>query len=808
MSNTTSQPEQSQIQEQSTTIINDQRIVEEESARIFSSTPAVAAATSLISEQQYTLNQTFSKPIMLGQFDWDTTQVQHQLLATYDISQILKTNPSQPLSLQRIFKTLQYGVDVEIMSQGTIYHQGTLIAFFNPMDTCKVPVNSFAVSGFPNIVIDAAIGTPGKIHIPFAHIFPYLRTGDGIIGSPNTIGTLSLLVLNPLEIGTGASPTVPITVYATPTDPQLQMAIFDHDPSAAFTVITNHPQSQIIDRLEKGSKGVTKLLEDGKNIMSDIFCDNPEIYSYSGIIPQSNASFNHTTSSAYCEVLDPVPSYGYFPEKAVTNGDQGEEHSITLITKIPMIIATIDWSTTDTPETDLVNTFVTPMNASQIVSSNSTALIKSFQPSFLSNMGAMHAFWDGDIHYTFYFVKTKFVTGRIIIAYVPLEERVSPTYTLQQLQACPNMIIDVKDERVVYDFIVPYIGNTPRKYTTPVSVPNFPGPPEILGGKFLTFNQDSTQLLTDTYSSMYHSGKLVVKVLNRLTAPPGVSNTVHFNVLVSAGENFSYHNATIPNVSFDTGFTPITNSAQAATVPDSSMSRSTHSIKTSNALQLGSGPRISSPGYKVPEHDSILTHLKRYYTDVHTFFDTTIAEQSFVYLTSPFSSTLTSAETSNFNLRDFIVGMYVFYTGSQKYMVNTTATKDVPIIGMVSHVYDSILQQGYIGAPYIGTILNNYPTQFLNLSVSPTHHYNTPYRSPYNQLLVPDILPSTPAPSSEYPYKSTTGNVIITFIASQGSFSGFQSTVDLYLNHAVGDDFTLNYLRSPRPLLAGLIYLI
>lgn len=666
---TTSQPEQPQITESSHTIISDQRIVTDEAARVFSSTPATASATAVVSEQPYTMDRTFSKPIMLGSFDWTTASVQHALLARYDVSDLLRTNPSQPYSLQRMFKILQYGVDIEIMSQGTIYHQGTLIAFFNPLDTCKVPINAYSVSGFPSILIDAAVGTPAKMHIPYAHIYPFLTTGTAG-GFPNTIGTINILVLNQLEIGTGASPRVPIAVYATPRDSKLHMAIYDHEPLVTPTPLielNNVPHSKILDRVEKGASGISKLLKDGEGILSDIFCDNPERLTNEGRITQNNAAFTHSDQPTYSEVLDTCPTYGYFPQEAVTNGNQGDEHSISKIIRIPMLTATINWTTAQVIGETLVNTFVLPINASIIDSPTTTTETSSFQPTFLSNMSTIHAFWEGDIEYTFYMVKTKFVTGRLLIAYVPLEERVSPTYTIEQLQACPNMVIDVKDEKLVYKFVVPYIGNTPRKFVTPVSVPNYPGPPEVFNGKFLQFNNDAAQILETTYPSIYHSGKLVVAVLNPLTAPPSVADTIHFNVYVNAGDNFTYHNATIPNTVFDRGFIPISNNPQSGEVPESSFSRSSAATATNvNKLQLGDGTRISSPGYTVPIHDSVLTHIKRYYIDVRTYIPTNLPEQIFVYQTTPFSATLTAAEDPTFNIRDFIVGQYVFYTGSQK----------------------------------------------------------------------------------------------------------------------------------------------
>uniref|UniRef100_A0AB38ZK74 Genome polyprotein n=1 Tax=Crocidura tanakae iflavirus 2 TaxID=3139553 RepID=A0AB38ZK74_9VIRU len=127
----------------------------------------------------------------------------------------------------------------------------------------------------------------------------------------------------------------------------------------------------------------------------------------------------------------------------------------------------------------------------------------------VSVISKFFSYWRGSMEYRFDFVSTQFHTGRLIIAFVPRNSRVR-NMSVDKLTHCDHVVFDLREQKQ-FVYIQNYINDKPWH---------------------------STDLNTDLATESHPPGHIYVVVMNELTCPTSVSNSIGINLYMRGGSDF------------------------------------------------------------------------------------------------------------------------------------------------------------------------------------------------------------------------------------------------------------------------------
>lgn len=215
--------------------------------------------------------------------------------------------------------------------------------------------------------------------------------------------------------------------------------------------------------------------------------------------------------------LDPKNELSIDPRVAGLPGE--DELVIANLVKKESYLTSFAWSTTDTTSTILFTSVVTP-NAFDTTGGTNPKL-------YLTPMawvGAMFQAWRGDIIFKFTFVASQYHKGRVRISYDPVG----------------NIIADPDSTSVVFTEVVDLSKDTEVE----IRVPYQQAIAWLLYGDVSFFNTPPYSLSASPghlYNPSYHNGTIMVRVLNKLSAPVTLS-TINCLVSVRGADNLEFAN--------------------------------------------------------------------------------------------------------------------------------------------------------------------------------------------------------------------------------------------------------------------------
>lgn len=188
------------------------------------------------------------------------------------------------------------------------------------------------------------------------------------------------------------------------------------------------------------------------------------------------------------------------------SGTATDELDFSFIASIPAYDQTINWSFSDTIGLRKMTKEVAPLeNVDTFTLAFGGVVANNYKP--IDFVSRYFTYWRGSIVYTFKFVKTDFHSGRIAICFAPFEDiSTAPrTLTLPLTAFTHRHIVDIRETNMV-TLTVPYVSSTPFRNT-------------------LAGVGNST-------------GLIEIYVIDPLTGPSTVSNTVQIIVEISAGPDY------------------------------------------------------------------------------------------------------------------------------------------------------------------------------------------------------------------------------------------------------------------------------
>lgn len=430
----------------------------------------------------------------------------------------------------------------------TPFQAGVIRMFWQPQ-VASTDVNfrgNYAnqVSMLPGVNLDLCEQTSAILRVPFVSSYNYypIDVSTGLVNSfYNTTdisecGTLGLFSYLPLSIAAGASnPT--INVFSWLEDVELLSASRN-----AFVTATPQGGSEDI----KVNTPLATMLGAASRVVSTYGGLVPMISSYAGptawMLRQAQKlasafgwakAFDVTTiqrvqqtNNTYqqnCDGYDVIYNAGLFSDNQVAvdagfAGSDIDEMAFDYIFSVPSLVSNGSLLTTDTIDTLKYAAEVCP-KAFWYNSFGGVAINRPYLPPAPANqvllttplfyMGCFASYWQGDIKFTIRFAKTKFHTGRYLLAFNPgwgafgtgvASVKAPDSYRYNEFK---GIVIDLREGNV-FEYIVPFV--------SPVS--------------YNLVNQGT--------------GIFTMTCLDPLVCPSTVSQSVPFAVEVSAMPGFQF----------------------------------------------------------------------------------------------------------------------------------------------------------------------------------------------------------------------------------------------------------------------------
>jgi hypothetical protein len=302
-------------------------------------------------------------------------------------------------------------------------------------------------------------------------------------------GRFFLYPVVPLTLGTGGSTTVGYTLWANYTDIELGIVgSLQSDP----TVIAQKKTANALKRdpiaEEQETKKVSTVLYTmgtiansfGKIPLLSAFAA-PLSYALSGagmiadvlgfskpnlIDPPVRAVRNNFPYMGTGDGVDGAEPLGLTRGNHVSMdpallGTNVDEMSIAYLASISNYMDLTTWSTSDGVGAQLFSIGVTPLSAKHDTVDSVGVNVRNYGP--LGWVGSYFNFWRGSLVFKITFIKTKFHSGRVVIAFQPADGILLPSptsVTLQNTEFMYRNIVDIREKDEVY-IEVPYVSMAP-----------------------------------------------------------------------------------------------------------------------------------------------------------------------------------------------------------------------------------------------------------------------------------------------------------------------------------------------------------
>ncbi len=400
----------------------------------------------------------------------------------------------------------------------------------------------------PHVEIDLCCDTEATLKVPFnsaMNFFPFtLFNNTGL-----QVGAWGSYHISPYDPLTSASGNLScsFTLYGWFEDVTLIGAAV---PQSLRNVFISKKTRKSDTEIEQDSAGVGPIssalikVRDASNILSNVpllssyasgvswFADigaaTAKVFGWSK--PINLESSNRMTQNylPYAANTDgPDMSFplslSYTNSVGTANGFSGtdvDEMDFSFLQTIPVFMSKSTWAVGSVSGTTLIDVFVSPSENIFTTVANSVTF-KHYSP--LSFIASHFQYWRGSIVYKLKFVKTEFHSGRLVVAFLPANFNVAgPNLTIDNSVFTHRHIIDIREANE-FTFAVPYIADSPYRFTTVSNI-------------------------------QAYIGAFKVFVLDPLVAPASVSQSITIIVEKAGGPDMEF---AVPQPSLDNYFTGV-----------------------------------------------------------------------------------------------------------------------------------------------------------------------------------------------------------------------------------------------------------
>lgn len=511
---------------------------------------------SSVDSSDATLEQFFSRPLKIAQYEWSTTET--DFFETFNPWTAYWENPRV---INRIsnYNLLRAKMHVKIIINGNGFHYGRLIASYLPLHT----VDDFTLNrGFftqdivqasqrPHIYLDPTTSQGGSMSLPF---FWYRNALNIPREDWRNMGEITLSTLAPLKHANGAADRVTISVFAWAEEVNMSMPT-SSEPGALSPQCAEEPlDCQAADEYAKDgvisapastvarvagmltSAPVIGPFAKATEMAASTTAGVARIFGYSrpavlaDIMPykptvMGNLANTNAADSVMKLSLDAKQELTVDPR--VTGLSGVDELSIKSIACRESYLTQFPWPVSTNPEVALFSTEVTPVVWDTLTVGGGPEEIHMPACCFAA---APFLNWRGSMKYRFQIVASNFHKGRLKVVWDPYG------FASNEYNTNYTHIIDIAEDK---DFTIEVGWGNELSYL-------FNREP---GRDDKVFKNGPPTTVPENLAN----GLLAVYVVNELTVPNStVNNDISVNVFVKAGDDFEVNN---PNSSIIENFT-------------------------------------------------------------------------------------------------------------------------------------------------------------------------------------------------------------------------------------------------------------
>jgi len=487
-----------------------------------------ASENTVLAENRWSLDNVLQRPFLVQSLDWTVSQPALTILQSWNVplDLLVTNNVDYPF---RMFHYWNGKIQLHLQVTGTPFHQGTCILVYLPC----VPLGSRATEILANpcsltvnqhIMVHANTSTSACLSIPFINPAEYIDlysdsgSSDGVAGK--TLGSVHLLVFNPLQAATSSTTQLNVSLFARFIDnnfkvPRRTAEITLFSTPAPFPSVGS---SRVFKAQSLGSI-VQKALP--KNIVADsidalvgvVGLDAPTDPNHASSMKM--ISTQHLNNSVGVQNLDKFTLDPSVMQQIVprTFGVDVNEASFQYLKSKYSFLGSFSYTSSNIPGSVVASIPLTPICVPLYTDQ------VSYVP-LLEYISLPYAYWKGGLKYKIQAICTSAHVTKLFCSVSYNNLTTTPPVSLPSLTSQYGIVFDVAQGSNEIEFTVPYVSSAPYKS------------------------------MCNTYryiNASMHMGQLDFVVLNRLASSNNVADNITFNVFIAGADDyevsgFSYGN--------------------------------------------------------------------------------------------------------------------------------------------------------------------------------------------------------------------------------------------------------------------------
>lgn len=503
-------------------------------------------------ENGFTLQTLVQKEAVVGNFQWTTATASGGKLAMYNNPWDLLTTAATSGPFD-IASAARFDVRLRVQVTGQKFQTGMLIIAWAPLTSQNsiYPTatlgnqlsygNVTSLSAFRHVTLSASKEESAELFIPFVNPQGYLDVVNPAQTGKDSLGTIVIAVLAPLQVSTGATNYVSVNVMA-----QIVNATFKIPaPTISSSLVPIMRLDENRDAV-RNTGIIEKLRRKYRFVPSSVFGEEPTVVGegqmmalaknvVSGFaekfLPQEIVKNglgitmdkpNSTIQPGYL-IRKPVRSMAYgvggdcMERLHIDPGQQNlsvaehfgtgaNELSVSKMVQIPMIKKISTWDTSMAEGTVLYQSFVAPMATTygtpQSFPAGQVGVLGTFQPTYLDYGAMKYSYWRGGIKQKLSIVASQFHQGKLQVSFHPFQTNIPSS--VAQAAGQYTSVITLGPDKTEFTWEFPFRCAKPW-----LRVPN--------GANGIS----ATNLLD------FVTGTMQIKVLNQLTASTGCPTSIY-----------------------------------------------------------------------------------------------------------------------------------------------------------------------------------------------------------------------------------------------------------------------------------------
>jgi len=473
---------------------------------------------SIIQEKAWTIDDIMQRAKYVNTVPVPTSATSHTILEKLRIPEdLIDANAASQAPFENfIYWSGDVHIHLQMTASPTV--QGCVAVVFVPL-TSETAIESTIIPNFSALSVNQVCylfpntNTAADMVIKYNSPYNNLNIKDGGTASQETtLGYLYYVVLNPMELSTGASDNISISTFTH--FEQNKFKVPRH--TGVTRRITHHPkaQSEPVGTPQPESKGIVEKVLDKvmpENVIGDIIdgvagligLDNPTVSTVQEPVKVVSTQYlNFQKGAEFIDTMTLDPS-GVTTITADTFATTADEMDMSYLYSKYSYLGSFRVNTED-PIGQVVASF--PMNPCPNRLQNGSTR----QVPLLQYLSTPFEFWTGGIQYRFVVVSTMMQTCKLVVGLNYGEFRPDTLNLIETVASQYGQVIEINQGSNVIDMTVDYIAGTPMLHVPSSNIPN-------------------------KFDSM---GMVNVAVLNPLVATNGAPSNITINAFIAGASDF------------------------------------------------------------------------------------------------------------------------------------------------------------------------------------------------------------------------------------------------------------------------------